>query len=44
MGVDNSSSLHVDNKKKDILVLSEGPTETIRCYVIEKPKYSIDFT
>ena len=25
-GVDNSSSVHVDNNKKDILVLSEGLT------------------
>ena len=26
-GVDMSSSLHVDNKKKDILILGEGPTQ-----------------
>ena len=25
-GVDMSSSFHVDNKKKDILVLGKGPT------------------
>ena len=25
-GVDMSSSVHVDNKKKDILILGEGPT------------------
>ena len=25
--VDMSSSVHVDNKKKDVLILSEGPTE-----------------
>ena len=25
-GVDNSSSMHIDNKKKYILVLGEGPT------------------
>ena len=26
-GVDMSSSIHVDNKKKDILILGEGPTQ-----------------
>ena len=26
-GVDVSSSVHVDNKKKDVLVLGEGPTQ-----------------
>ena len=25
-GVDMSSSVHVDNKKKDILILGKGPT------------------
>ena len=25
-GVDMSSSIHVDNKKKDMLILCEGPT------------------
>ena len=25
-GVDMNSSAHVDNKKKDILILGEGPT------------------
>ena len=28
-GVDNSSSMHIDNKKKGILVLDEGPTERL---------------
>ena len=27
--VDMSSSVHVDNKKKDILVLGEGPTQRL---------------
>ena len=27
VGVDMSSSVHVDNKEKDILILGEGPTE-----------------
>ena len=26
-GVDNSSSVHKDNNKKDILVLGKGPTQ-----------------
>ena len=26
-GVDMSSSVHVDNKRKDILILGEGPTQ-----------------
>ena len=26
-GVDKSSSVHVDNKKKDILILGKGPTQ-----------------
>ena len=25
-GVDMSSSLHIDNKKKDVLILDKGPT------------------
>ena len=28
-GVDMSSSLHVDNKKKDILIIGEGPTKRL---------------
>ena len=27
LGVDMSSSAHIDNEKKDILVLSNGPTQ-----------------
>ena len=26
-GVDMSSSMHIDNKKKDILILGKGPTQ-----------------
>ena len=29
-GIDISSSVHVDNKKKDILILGEGPTTKVR--------------
>ena len=28
-GADMSSSVHVDNKKKDILILGEGPTQLL---------------
>ena len=27
LGVDMSSSVHIDNKRKDILILSKGPTQ-----------------
>ena len=28
-GVDMSSSMHIDNKNKDILILGEGPTHRL---------------
>ena len=28
-GVDNNSSVHIDNKKKNVLVLSKGPTQRL---------------
>ena len=45
-GVDMSSSVHVDNKKKDILILDEDLTQGLDCITtltVEK-KYSINFT
>ena len=44
-GVDMSSSVHVDNKKNDILILSKGPTQgldgtTLTAEIL----YSINFT
>ena len=44
-GVDMSSSVHVDNKKKDILILGEGSTQALdgKTLPAEK-KYSINFT
>ena len=44
-GVDVSSSVHVDNKKKYILILGEGSTEGLhdRTLAAEK-RYSINFT
>ena len=44
-GVDNSSSEHVDNKEKDILVLGEGPTQELDDTTITaEVKYPINFT
>ena len=42
---DMSSSVHVDNKGKDILVLSSGPTQGLGEYSLTAEKmYSINFT
>ena len=44
-GVDMSSSVHVDYKKKDILVLGEGPTQVLDGTTLTAEKNcSIDFT
>ena len=44
-GVDMSSSVHVDSKKKYILILGEGPTQGLDdTALIEEKKYSINFT
>ena len=37
-GVDTSSSVHVDNKKKDILVLGKGPTQGLEHTLTAKKK------
>ena len=43
--VDMSSSVHVDNKNKDILVLGEGPTQRLHDTLLTaEKKYSIKFT
>ena len=43
-GADMSSSLHIDNKGKDILILGEGPTEGLDDTTLTaKAKYSINF-
>ena len=39
-----SSSIHIDNKKKDILVLGRGPTERLESTLIAEKMYSINFT
>ena len=39
-----SSSIHVDNKKKDILVLGRGPTQELESTLTAEKMYSINFT
>ena len=43
-GVDMSSSAHIDNKKKDILVLRKGPTQGLEHTLTAEKMYSINFT
>ena len=43
-GVDMSSSAHIDNKKKDILVLGIGPTQGLEHTLTAERMYSINFT
>ena len=39
-----SSSAHIDNKKKDILVLGKGPRKGLEHTLTAEKMYSIDFT
>ena len=39
-----SSSAHIDNKKKDILVLGKGPTQGLEHTLTAEKMYSIIFT
>ena len=43
-GADMSSSPHIDNKKKDILVLGIGPIQGLEHTLIAEKMYSINFT
>ena len=43
-GVDMSSSAHIDNKKKDILVLGKGPTQGLEHTFTAEKMYAINFT
>ena len=43
-GADMSSSIHIGNKKKDILVLGRGPTQGLESTLTAEKMYSIDFT
>ena len=39
-----SSSAHIDNNKKDILVLAKGPTQGLKHALTAEKMYSINFT
>ena len=39
-----NSSAHIDNKKKDILVLGKGPTQGLEHTLTAEKMYSINFT
>ena len=44
-GVDMSSSVHIDNKGKDILILGKGPTQGLGEHSLTAEKmYSVNFT
>ena len=43
-GVDMSFSTHIDNKKKDILVLGIGPTQGLEHTLNAEKMYSINFS
>ena len=43
-GVDMSFSIHIDNKKKDILVLGGGPTQRLESTLTAEKTYSVNFT
>ena len=43
-GADMSSSSHIDNKKKDILVLGKGPTQGLEHTLTAEKMYSVNFT
>ena len=43
-GVDMSSSAHVDNKKKDILILDKDSTQGLEHALTAEKVYSINFT
>ena len=44
-GADISSSVHVDNKGKDILILGEGPAQVLNDTTLSaEAKYSFNFT
>ena len=39
-----SFSVHVDNKKKDVLILGKGPTQGLEHTQTAETMYSINFT
>ena len=43
-GANVSTSIYIDNKKKDILVLGRGPTQVLESTLTAEKMYSINFT
>ena len=43
-GADMSTSIHIDNRGKDILVLGRGPTQGLESTLTAEKMYSINFT
>ena len=43
-GADMSTSIHIDKKKKDILVIGGGPTQGLESTLTAEKMYSINFT
>ena len=43
-GVDMSSSIHIDNKKKYILEVGKGPTQGLESTLTAEKMYSVNFT
>ena len=44
-GVDNSSSVHFDNKKEDILILGKGPTLALdNTAITAEAEYTISYS
>ena len=41
-GADMSTSIHIDNKGKDILVLGRGPTQGLESTLTAEKRYSIN--
>ena len=43
-GADTSSSVHIDNKKKDILILGKGPTQGLKHTLTPEKMYLVNVT
>ena len=43
-GADMVTSIHIDNKRKDILLLGRGPTQGLESTLAAEKMYSINFT
>ena len=43
-GADMSTSIHIDNNGKDILVFGRGPTQGLEMTLTTERMYSINFT